>query len=43
MGIHSCTGPMGKWGVADCNTEWGVGVCGELGCSSTFAVRMFNL
>ena len=25
MGVHSCTGPMGRKELGDCNAGWGVG------------------
>ena len=43
MGVHSCTGPMGKKELLTVMRSGELMLCGELGCSSTFAVRMLNL
>ena len=43
MGVHSCTGPMGSKELLTVMRSGELVMCGELGSSSTFAVRMLNL
>ena len=43
MGVHSCTGPMGRKELLTALRSGELVMCGEWGSSSTFAVRMLNL
>ena len=41
MGVHSCTGPMGRKELQAVILGRELMLCGELGSSSTFAVEFF--
>ena len=43
MGIHSCTGPMGRKELWTVMQSGELMLCGELGNSSTFAVELLSL
>ena len=43
MGVHSCTGPMERKELLTVMWSGELVLYGELGCSSTFTVRMLNL
>ena len=43
MGVHSCTGPMKRKELLTVMQSGELVMCGELGSSSTFTVRMLNL
>ena len=43
MGVHSCTGPMGRKELQTVMMGGELVMCRELESSSTFAVRMLNL
>ena len=42
MGIHSCSGPIGEEELQAVLLGGELEMCGELGSSSTFAVKMLN-
>ena len=43
MDVHLCTGPMGIKEFPTVMLSGELVLYGELGCSSTFAIRMLNL
>ena len=43
MGVHLCTGPIERKELLSVVWSGELVMCGELGSSSTFAVRMLNL
>ena len=42
MGIHSCSGPIGEEELQAVMLGGELEMCGELGSSSTFTVKMLN-